>query len=60
MKIKIFNNVSKVVLESMINEFIDDKKIVDIKYSVCSVPVSFDKWTVNFSALVIYKEVNDL
>ena len=57
--IKIFNaNNDTGILESEINEFIKDKEIIDIKYSISSYALS-DKYSstggTDYSVLLIYK-----
>ena len=54
MKVKIFDEDHEEDLESKINDFIEDKEIVDIKYSV-SVCVFSEEQIYCFSALILYK-----
>lgn len=54
MKVKIFDEDHEEDLESKINDFIEDKEIVDIKYSV-SVSVFSEEQIYCFSALILYK-----
>ena len=54
MKVKIFDEDHEEDLESKINDFIEDKEIIDIKYSV-SVSVFSEEQIYCFSALILYK-----
>lgn len=54
MKVKVFDCEHEKDLEDEINDFIIDKKIYDIKYSV-SVAVSGEDQIYCYSALLIYK-----
>lgn len=47
MKVKIFHDYYLSNLEKHINDFISDKKVIDIKYG---------HTTYNYSALIMYKE----
>ena len=54
MKVKIFDEDHEEDLESKINDFIEDKEIIDIKYSV-SVSIFSEEQIYCFSALILYK-----
>lgn len=54
MKIKIFDEDHEADLENKINEFIEDKEVIDIKYSV-GVSVFSEEQIYCFSALIMYK-----
>lgn len=54
MKVKIFDEDHEEDLENKINEFIEDKDVVDIKYSV-GVSVFSEEQIYCFSALIMYK-----
>ena len=54
MNVKIFDEDHEEDLENKINEFIEDKEIIDIKYSV-AVGVFSEEQIFCFSALVMYK-----
>ena len=54
MKVKIFDEGHEKDLENVINEFIIDKDIIDIKYNV-SVAISGEEQIYCFTALVMYK-----
>ena len=54
MKVKVFDEDHEEDLESKINEFIIDKEIIDIKFSV-SVSVFSEEQIYCFSALIMYK-----
>ena len=53
-KVKIFDEDHEEDLENKINELIEDKEIVDIKYSV-GVSVFSEEQIYCFSALILYK-----
>lgn len=55
MKVKVFDETHEKDLENSINEFIIDKDVIDIKYSV-SVAVSGEEQIYCFTALIMYKE----
>ena len=55
MKVKLFDETHEKDLENSINEFIIDKDVIDIKYSV-SVAVSGEEQIYCFTALIMYKE----
>ena len=57
MKVKIFDEDHEEDLENKINEFIGDKEVVDIKYSV-GVSVFSEEQIYCFSALIMYKNKN--
>lgn len=54
-KIKIFADINSITLEELVNEFIKDKDIVDIKYQSLSV-VSTGGVAINDRAMIIYRE----
>ena len=54
MKVKIFDEDHEEDLENKINDFIEDKEVIDIKYSV-SVSVFSEEQIYCFSALIMYK-----
>ena len=54
MNVKIFDEDHEEDLENKINEFIEDKEVVDIKYSV-GVSVFSEEQIYCFSALILYK-----
>ena len=55
MNVKIFDEDHEEDLENKINEFIEDKEIIDIKYSI-GVSVFSEEQIFCFSALIMYKE----
>lgn len=55
MKVKLFDETHEKDLENSINEFIIEKDVIDIKYSV-SVAVSGEEQIYCFTALIMYKE----
>ncbi len=54
MHIKIFDEEHEKDLEEVINDFIIDKELVDIKYEV-AVSITDDDQIYCYSALIIYK-----
>lgn len=54
MKVKIFDETHEKDLEESINNFIEEKEIVDIKYQVAMSDFTEDQ-VYCFSALIIYK-----
>ena len=54
MKVKVFDECHEKDLEEVINEFIVDKDIIDIKYDI-STSVSGEEQIYCFSALIMYK-----
>lgn len=54
MKVKIFDEDHEEDLENKINDFIEDKEVVDIKYSI-GVSVFSEEQIYCFSALILYK-----
>ena len=54
MKVKVFDCEHEKDLEESVNEFIVDKELMDIKYSV-AISVFGDEQIYCFSALVVYK-----
>lgn len=55
MKTKIFDCETEQELEKKINEFLEDKEIVDIKYQL-ALGICGEEQIYCFSALVIYQE----
>lgn len=55
MKVKLFDEAHEKDLEASINEFIEDKKVIDIKYQV-AIGVFSEEQIYCFSALVMYEE----
>ena len=55
MKIKIFDEESKLDLEEDINKFIQNVEVIDIKYQV-SLSVFSEEQIYSFSAMIIYKD----
>ena len=56
MKVKVFDESHEKDLENSINEFIVEKEIIDIKFSV-STSIFSDEQIYCFSALIMYKQV---
>lgn len=54
MKVKVFDEGHEKDLENVINEFIIDKNIIDIKFNV-AVAISGEEQIYCFSALIMYK-----
>lgn len=54
MKVKIFDCESEKDLEEDINDFLEDKELIDIKYEV-AVSIFSEEQIYCFSALVLYK-----
>lgn len=54
MKVKVFDESHEEDLEKAINEFITDKEIVDIKFSV-GVSIFSEEQVYCFSAMILYK-----
>lgn len=54
MKVKVFDYEHEKDLEEAINDFIQDKELMDIKYSV-SVSIFGEEQVYCFSALLVYK-----
>ncbi len=54
MKVKVFDESHEKDLENSINEFIVEKEIIDIKFSV-STSIFSDEQIYCFSALIMYK-----
>jgi hypothetical protein len=52
MKIEVFSDDEIIRFEENVNKFIENKTVVDIKYSTCWNKI--DK-TMDFSAMIIYK-----
>ncbi len=55
MKVKVFDEAHEKDLESVINAFIEDVNVIDIKYQV-AVGIFAEEQIYCFSALVIYEE----
>ena len=55
MKVKVFDESHEKDLENSINEFIETKNVIDIKFNV-STSVSGEEQIYCFSALIMYKE----
>ena len=55
MKVKVFDESHEKDLENSINEFIVEKEIIDIKFSV-STSIFSDEQIYCFSALIMYKQ----
>lgn len=53
MKVKIFDFEHEADLEDAINNFIGDKKIIDIKYSISS-SIYLEEQIYCYSALILY------
>ena len=54
MRVKIFDEESELDLENDINDFIEDKELIDIKYEV-SIMISGEDQIYCFSAMIIYQ-----
>lgn len=54
MKVKVFDESHEKDLEKAINEFIEDVKVIDIKYQV-AVGIFSEEQIYCFSALVLYE-----
>ncbi len=54
MKVKVFDEGHEKDLEKSVGEFIKDKEVIDIKFSVC-IAVSGEEQIYCFSAMVLYK-----
>lgn len=57
MKVRLFDEAHEKDLEASINEFIEDKKIIDIKYQV-AIGMFSEEQIYCFSALVMYEEAD--
>lgn len=57
MKVKIFDENHEKDLEESINEFIENKEVLDIKYQV-AISVFSEEQIYCFSAIVMYEEKN--
>ena len=55
MKVKVFDESHEKDLEESINNFIEDKEVLDIKYQV-AISVFSEEQIYCFSALVMYKK----
>lgn len=55
MKIKIFDEDHEKDLEKSVNEFIEDKEIIDIKYQV-AISLNGEDQIYCFTAMVVYEE----
>jgi hypothetical protein len=58
MKVKIFDEESETDLEQDINDFINDKELIDIKYEV-SIGICGEDQIYCFSAMIIYQELDN-
>lgn len=56
MKVKIFDCEHESDLEKKVNEFIENKEIVDIKFSTAIMIDEKSEQIYCFSALIVYKE----
>lgn len=54
MKVKVFDCDHESDLEASINDFIEDKEVIDIKFSVSS-SIFAEEQIYCFSALIVYK-----
>lgn len=54
MKVKIFDEESEIDLENDINEFLEEKELIDIKYEV-SIGICGEDQIYCFSAMIIYQ-----
>lgn len=55
MQIKVFDEEHESDLEEKVNDFIDDVKVIDIKYQV-SISMFSDEQVYCYSALIMYEE----
>lgn len=55
MQVKIFDEEHEQDLEDSVNDFIEDKEIIDIKYEV-SISVFSEEQVYCYSAMIMYKE----
>lgn len=55
MKIKIFDEDHEKDLEKSVNEFIEDKEIIDIKYQV-AISLNGEDQIYCFTAMIVYEE----
>ena len=53
MKVKIFDEENELDLEEKINDFIEEKEVIDIKYQV-AIAVSGEEQIYCYSAIIIY------
>lgn len=51
MKVMLISSINYAKLKSQINDFIQGRDLIDIKYSTC-----FDGQGINYSVLIMYKE----
>ena len=58
MKVKIFDEESEIDLEEDINNFIEDKELIDIKYEVSTMICGEDQ-IYCFSAMIIYQNLDN-
>lgn len=56
-KVKLFDEAHEKDLEAVVNEFIEDVKVIDIKYQV-AIGVFSEEQIYCFSALVMYEEAH--
>lgn len=57
MKVKLFDEAHEKDLEAVVNEFIEDVKVIDIKYQV-AIGVFSEEQIYCFSALIMYEEAH--
>lgn len=57
MKVRIFDEAHEKDLEASVNEFVEDVKVIDIKYQV-AIGVFSEEQIYCFSALVMYEEAH--
>lgn len=55
MKVKIFDECHEKDLEDNVNEFIEDKEIIDIKYQV-AISINGEEQLYCFSAMIVYQK----
>lgn len=53
MRVKIFDEENELDLEEKINDFINEKEVIDIKYQI-AIAVSGEEQIYCYSALIIY------
>lgn len=56
MKVKVFDFEHELDLEDAVNNFIDDKNVIDIKYQV-SISMFSDEQIYCFSAMILYNDL---
>ena len=55
MKVKIFDETHEKDLEESVNNFIEDKEIIDIKYQV-AISINGEEQLYCFSAMIVYRK----